>query len=138
MAARLSLYLLPSGSPIRRLCIRVLFRLLKPREIRLYGLRGRDTYRISGEERPPAHKSADSSLPGTRQLPIYPPDSASKTQRYVIENTIQDKHIVDNTTDTNKDFAAGDLINSPASDRFDYTPVPTRRWGAFLILLMVW
>ena len=89
------------------------------KEIRLYGLRGHDLYRVSGEPGSPIKvRIIAYQEPGNYQYTRR--DSTTGIGMYAIENTIQDQSIVDNTTDTNKDFVAGDLINSPASDRFDY------------------
>ena len=107
------------------------FQAADTREIRLYGLQGRDTYRVSGEasRQPIKVRIVAYQEPGNYQYTR--PDSANQDPRYVIDNLIQDKHIVDNTTDTNQDFAAGDLINSPASDRFDYTQLQPSLGGIF-------
>ncbi|WP_426060983.1 metallophosphoesterase [Hymenobacter sp. B1770] len=86
-------------------------------EIRLYGLQGRDVYNISGT----AGSRIKVRVVAYQEKGSYQYGDTSRTRSYTLENTIQDKRILDNTTDTNTDFAAGDLINSPASDRFDYT-----------------
>ncbi len=92
------------------------------KEIRLYGFGGGDTFRVTGE------KGGDIvvRIIGYKEQGRYQhaySDSLAQglVQEYRFLNGIADKKVVDNTKPTYEDFASLDLLNSPASDEFEYT-----------------
>ncbi|MFT2010330.1 metallophosphoesterase [Pontibacter sp. 13R65] len=97
------------------------------KEVRLYGLGGKDQFHISG--RRPTRKDILIRIIGHRghgrYQYTYSGDTLAvpHTELYTIHNASTDELVEDNTTETEADFTSGDLINSPASDRFFYTHV---------------
>ncbi|TXK52844.1 hypothetical protein FVR03_00275 [Pontibacter qinzhouensis] len=95
------------------------------KEVRLYGLGGQDQYHISGSK--PAKKDILVRIIGHRGHGRYQNTYSGDTlaaphvELYNVHNPNNDALLVDNTTETEADFTSGELINSPASDRFFYT-----------------